>query len=783
MYSMSTNNRVPGKKSVNLGNGVRLPNVVKRLSAIESKPAPDPEDSEDDSSGSEDIVEGTPVEAKFGPFDENYDFTSGDEGEGDVNIEEEEEEEDNEEEEEDGEDQLILEEQSDEDQEEEEEPEQKVVKEVIKEYTPATKKNPRGTVLKKTVTTTTMVQKTPTRPPLGVRVSPPKIEIRKTVSETPRFTPSVPTREDVVGDDDDSDIYLIANKSRLKEKSPPRITATPSAASRPSPIATGPSPPQQASIWATPLPASPQKGNTPAMAAMPALAAMPTLAATYAAVKEAKDAFERRESSGSHTSRSRGRAADTPSKRQARDDDEEDEEEEEKIPSPGEQLRQKRIKHEKEKKQRGKEAKEQLLERIYNEEIKEKRILLFELYRLETGKPPIALSKSFDIDDELSEIRFEYKRAKNDKDTLLAMNSKWNGLVLFNNLLELGNQVLNPAVSAKGWSEELAKHRDEYEPYLAQGSKKMIGWSRQYPNRMIATMMLTQLLTFMGPRLITMVQGFIEKKKNAKNPRKVTFDDGADVIRKEVSDRAREQSDRRHSELVAQLEKDKSDIHAMFKAQHDINARTFSQNSQILSLLTPQPPSSAITPLSHPPALSPSPFSFSVPVSVPSPSLPPQPPITPAMAAQQTAREPTPAVDPELEKQRQALITKALSASTADRNTGSIVASMADDDDDDDMTPAQVEALRNMPLVVPESTDIVPMLAGVLGSTSSMISDSEERMDKATMPERFSTTTGRVPSVEELLSMETPQEPKPSSNQGRTKSGKRGGGMDVSDFM
>lgn len=153
---------------------------------------------------------------------------------------------------------------------------------------------------------------------------------------------------------------------------------------------------------------------------------------------------------------------------------------------------------------------------ILLEEQKEKRELIYEFWLMEQNKVPV--SKKYTLDDDLAEMRFEYSKLKSEEDIKSKVRTGWNMFQCANSLAELINQRLNPFdVPMDGWTEEVDKEKDKYEPHFRKLYKSLSCRFNIKPGTQIAMMYISQFLVFIVPRLL---KKFTDSKKKDPPPQK-----------------------------------------------------------------------------------------------------------------------------------------------------------------------------------------------------------------------------------------------------------------------
>jgi hypothetical protein len=152
-------------------------------------------------------------------------------------------------------------------------------------------------------------------------------------------------------------------------------------------------------------------------------------------------------------------------------------------------------------------------EAMYKENMREKKELVYELFFMET-KEKLPVSKRWTMADDLDEMRFEYNKLKSEKTIKEKVLMGWNMFATVNSLIEFINEKINPFdISIKGWSEELDKAKEQYEPHFRKLYRQMSVKVQVQPGVQIAMLLASQFLVFFVPKLLTKVQ---TKKKSEK---------------------------------------------------------------------------------------------------------------------------------------------------------------------------------------------------------------------------------------------------------------------------
>lgn len=146
------------------------------------------------------------------------------------------------------------------------------------------------------------------------------------------------------------------------------------------------------------------------------------------------------------------------------------------------------------------------------EEQKEKREIYYELFQFE--KAGYAVNKKYSLDDDISELRFEYNRLMKEKDIDEKTKIAWTLFQTANGIIEYANNKLNPFnFSMKGWSDEIDQKRSEYEPHFRKIYKQISLRLQISPSLMVAMLFGTQLAQFIFPKLLDKLNVNLGKDK------------------------------------------------------------------------------------------------------------------------------------------------------------------------------------------------------------------------------------------------------------------------------
>jgi hypothetical protein len=117
------------------------------------------------------------------------------------------------------------------------------------------------------------------------------------------------------------------------------------------------------------------------------------------------------------------------------------------------------------------------------------------------------------MDDDLDELRFEYHKVKSESDVKEKVRIGWNMFSCVNSIVELINEKLDPFnLSLDGWSDDLDKEKEKYEPHFRKLYKQMSVRFQIKPGVQIAMLFMSQFMVFIVPKLLSKV------KTNKKDP-------------------------------------------------------------------------------------------------------------------------------------------------------------------------------------------------------------------------------------------------------------------------
>jgi hypothetical protein len=162
-----------------------------------------------------------------------------------------------------------------------------------------------------------------------------------------------------------------------------------------------------------------------------------------------------------------------------------------------------------ENRKREKERENKFRKAVFDEEMKEKKELIYALYVMEQDGHPV--SKRYTMDDDIFEMRFEYNKLKNEDDLKTKVQSAWDWFHTGNHLVEYLNERLNPFdISMDGWSDLLDADKQKYEPHFRKLYKQFACKFQVKPAVQIAMLFGGQLAMFVLPK-------FMDKIKTKKN--------------------------------------------------------------------------------------------------------------------------------------------------------------------------------------------------------------------------------------------------------------------------
>ena len=107
------------------------------------------------------------------------------------------------------------------------------------------------------------------------------------------------------------------------------------------------------------------------------------------------------------------------------------------------------------------------------EELQQKKQLLYQFERLEKKGIPV---RKFNLNSDLNEMKWEYERIKNQRDTDNAIKTYRKGLVVFTNIVEILNSKFDPFdIKLDGWSESVYDDVEEYDDVFEELHDKYRG--------------------------------------------------------------------------------------------------------------------------------------------------------------------------------------------------------------------------------------------------------------------------------------------------------------------
>lgn len=109
----------------------------------------------------------------------------------------------------------------------------------------------------------------------------------------------------------------------------------------------------------------------------------------------------------------------------------------------------------------------------HEEELQQKKQLLYQFERLEKKGIPV---RKFNLNSDLNEMKWEYERIKNQRDTDNAIKTYRKGLVVFTNIVEILNSKFDPFdIKLDGWSESVYDDVEEYDDVFEELHDKYRG--------------------------------------------------------------------------------------------------------------------------------------------------------------------------------------------------------------------------------------------------------------------------------------------------------------------
>ena len=106
----------------------------------------------------------------------------------------------------------------------------------------------------------------------------------------------------------------------------------------------------------------------------------------------------------------------------------------------------------------------------HEEELQQKKQLLYQFERLEKKGIPV---RKFNLNSDLNEMKWEYERIKNQRDTDNAIKTYRKGLVVFTNIVEILNSKFDPFdIKLDGWSESLHENLNDYDDVFEELHEK-----------------------------------------------------------------------------------------------------------------------------------------------------------------------------------------------------------------------------------------------------------------------------------------------------------------------
>jgi hypothetical protein len=178
-----------------------------------------------------------------------------------------------------------------------------------------------------------------------------------------------------------------------------------------------------------------------------------------------------------------------------------------------------------ERRHRKKERGERFRRAVLDEEMKEKRELIWELFKMEKDGHPVG--KRYTMNDDLDEIRFDYHKLKSEDDVKEKVRIGWNMFSCVNSLVELINEKLDPFdLSIDGWCDELDKEKEKYEPHFRKLYKQMSVKFQIKPAVQIGMLFMSQFMVFIVPKFLSKVKsakGKNQAKGQQENPKEAAY--------------------------------------------------------------------------------------------------------------------------------------------------------------------------------------------------------------------------------------------------------------------
>lgn len=184
-----------------------------------------------------------------------------------------------------------------------------------------------------------------------------------------------------------------------------------------------------------------------------------------------------------------------------------------------EKRRRRRKKKEAKKKREMKEYLEkreaELEQRLKRQEEREKKELIYEMWKLDKNGFPV--TKKWSMEDDIYEMRFEYHKLKSESDLKDKVNFTWNIFSSMNGMAELANEKLNPfGISMDGWTDTLDSEKATYEGLLRKIFKQMNYKFSLQPTYQFLITFSSAFFMFIMPRIFRKFSGEDSNDKDGK---------------------------------------------------------------------------------------------------------------------------------------------------------------------------------------------------------------------------------------------------------------------------
>lgn len=246
---------------------------------------------------------------------------------------------------------------------------------------------------------------------------------------------------------------------------------------------------------------------------------------------------------------------------------------------------------------REKRERRAIRQRMKDQELKEKRELLYQFHLME--KDNLKPSKKFTLEDPLDEMRFEYHRLKNEGEVLDKIQFGWSVFYGVNNFVEMFfNRVKPLGVTLHGWSNILKEDKAKYERLFRKIYKNI---NLKYTMKPGSQLMMTfgwQAVSFILPK-------FLEKMQNKDN----ALSAANTAINNEINNKTNQEMRTQIMELqkeVTLLRKDNITANLMMKRNNDEFLETQKEfmNQMILMIKNLQTQNNVVVPNVTPPTQS-----------------------------------------------------------------------------------------------------------------------------------------------------------------------------------